>query len=112
MKQELIQSFLLKNGEFLDPIQLPSIQKQLEELDDTKASLVLGVSLQNPTLILVIAILLGWDRFFIDDIAMGVVKVITCYGLGIWWLVDIFSATRRTREYNYRKLSQAILLSK
>ena len=112
MKQELIQSFLLKNGEFFDPVFLPEIQRQLQDVNDEKSAYILGISLQNPTVILIIAILLGWERFFIDDIAMGVVKILTCYGLGIWWLVDIFSAVKRTREYNYKKLSQAILLSK
>ncbi|MBO4427382.1 MAG: TM2 domain-containing protein [Bacteroidales bacterium] len=112
MKQELIQTFLLNKGEYFDPVFLPEIQHQLEAIDDSKAGYVLGVGVQNPTIILVIAILLGWERFFLDDIALGVVKILTCYGLGIWWLVDIFTAVKRTRDYNYRKLSQAIMLSK
>ena len=43
---------------------------------------------------------------------MGVVKVITCYGCGIWWLIDIFSAQRRTYEYNYKKFNEALMLCK
>ena len=112
MKQELIQSFILKNGEYFDPVLLPEIQRQLQEVSDEKAAYILGLSLQNPTLILVLAILLGWERFFLEDIALGIVKILTCYGLGIWWLIDIFTAVTRTRDYNFKKLSQAILLSK
>ena len=112
MKQEIIQSFLLSNGEKFDNYQLPEIQKQLETIDDSKSGMVLGVSLQNPTLILILAIFTGWDRFFLGDIGMGILKVITCYGCGIWWLIDIFSAKKRTYQYNYRKMSEVLLISK
>lgn len=112
MKQETIQSFLLMNGEKFDSYQLPEIQRQLESIDDSKSGMVLGVSLQNPTLILILAIFTGWDRFFIGDIGLGVLKVITCNGCGIWWLVDIFSAKKRTYQYNYKKFTEMLLLSK
>ena len=112
MTQELINSFLLKNGEFFDPAYLPEIKRQLEQIDDDKAAYILGVNLQNPTIVLVIAILLGWERFFLEDITLGIVKIITCQGFGIWWLIDIFSAIRRTHEYNYQKFNQAIMLCK
>ena len=109
MKQELIQQFMLKNGEFFDPLVIPSIQKKLEEIDDSNAAIVLGVSLMHPTLILVIAIVLGWERFFLNDIPMGILKIITCYGFGIWWLVDLFTASKRARDYNYNKFVQATM---
>jgi len=112
MKLELVQSFLVKNGECFATYQIPEIQKQLEAVEDSKSGAILGLSLQKPTVILIIAILLGWDRFFLDDVGLGIVKVITCYGCGIWWLVDIFSAKKRTYEYNYRKFNEALMLTK
>ena len=112
MKQEQIQAFMLQNGECFDSIQVPEIQKLLEAVPDEKASLVLGASFQKPTVILIIAILLGWERFFLDDIGLGVAKVLTGYGCGIWWLVDIFSAKKRAWAYNYKKLQEALMLAK
>ena len=112
MKQEIIQQFMMQNGECFDPMMQAEIQKQLEEIDDSKSGLILGGSYQKPTLILVIAILLGWDRFFLDDIGMGVVKILTGFGCGIWWLIDIFSAKKRTYEFNYKKFQQALMLAK
>jgi len=112
MKQELVQQFLMNNGECFDTLQVPQIQKQLEEIPDEKSGIVLGVSLQKPTVILIIAILLGWDRFFLGEIGLGVVKIITCYGCGVWWLIDIFSAKKRTYAYNMKKLNEAMMLAR
>lgn len=104
--------FMMKNGECFDMMAAQDVQKKLEELDDSKAGMLMSLNLQKPTVILIIAILLGWERFFLEDIGMGVVKVLTCYGCGIWWLIDIFSAQRRTYEYNYRKFTEMIMLCK
>ena len=101
---------MLKNGECFDSATIFDIQTKLEQLDDSKGMTLMGLEFQKPTFILIIAILLGWERFFLDDIGLGVVKVITCYGCGIWWLVDIFSAKRRTYRYNYNKLNTALMM--
>ena len=102
--------FMMKNGECFDMMAAQDVQKKLEELDDSKSGMLLSLNLQKPTIMLIIAIVLGWERFFLDDIGMGVVKVLTCYGCGIWWLIDIFSAQRRTYAYNYRKFTEMIMM--
>ena len=102
----------MKNGECFETFRLPEIQKRLEAVDDFSSGVILGLSFQKPTIILIIAILLGWERFFLDDIALGIVKIITCYGCGIWWLIDIFTAKKRTYDYNYKKLNEALMLTK
>lgn len=112
MKPELVQAFMLKNGECFDMMAVQDVQNKLTEVDDSKYALLMSMNLQKPTVMLIIAIVLGWERFFLDDIGLGVVKVITCYGCGIWWLIDIFSAQRRTYEYNYKKFNETLMLCK
>lgn len=112
MKQNLIDSFVMKNGECFEPFQLTSIKEELEKVTDDKAPIILGLSFQKPTIILIISILLGWDRFFLDDIGLGLIKVLTCNGCLIWWVIDIVSAKRRTYEYNLKKIQDTLLLLK
>lgn len=89
---------------------IPAVQKRLAEVDDSKSALLLTMNLQNPTIMLVVAIILGWERFFLDDIGLGILKVLTLYGLGLWWLIDLFSVQRRTYEYNYKKFNEVLML--
>ena len=112
MKAELVQAFMMKNGECFDPMVAQEVQRQLSEADDSKAAYFMSLSLQNPTLILILAIFTGWERFFLGDVAMGILKLITCYGCGIWWIIDIFSAKSRTLAYNYQKFQQTLLICK
>ena len=32
---------------------------------------------------------LGIDRFYLGYIGKGILKLITCGGFGIWWLIDL-----------------------
>ena len=32
---------------------------------------------------------LGIDRFYLGYIGTGILKLITCGGFGIWWLIDL-----------------------
>jgi TM2 domain-containing membrane protein YozV len=47
---------------------------------------------------------LGVDRFFIGDTGLGIGKLITCGGLGIWTIIDWFLIMNATREKNFERL--------
>ena len=51
---------------------------------------------------------IGWDRFWLGDIGLGVLKYITAGGCGLWWLVDIFTAGSRCDAYNRQKAQEIV----
>jgi len=100
MEKSRVDIFLAMNSLYFRPMDLPMIKSRLEALDDDRFYLVQSMQFQKPDTIFIIALLLGWERFFLNDVVMGILKLITFYGCLIWWLVDIFSAKQRAYEYN------------
>jgi len=106
MDTNQVNFWLATNAENFAPETLPVIKSKLEEIDNNQLLYLANASFQKPSTILLISIFLGWERFFLDDIALGIVKIITCYGCGIWWLIDIFSARKRALQYNFQQFQK------
>lgn len=73
---------------------------------------VVLMQMKDPIISLILSIVVGYlgiDRFYVDDIGLGIIKLITCGGLYIWWLVDIFLIMGKTRMRNYERLTQVLL---
>jgi TM2 domain-containing membrane protein YozV len=78
-------------------------------MDDSKWSLIQTIQFKDPTTSIIVSILaggLGIDRFLIGDTGLGIGKLLTCGGLGIWALVDWFLIMGATREKNFTKFQQ------
>lgn len=62
-------------------------------------------------MLLIISLLggtLGIDRFLLGQIGLGVGKLLTCGGCGIWSIVDLFLIMDATRQSNAQKLFAVI----
>jgi len=45
----------------------------------------------------------GIDRFMIGDTGLGIAKLLTCGGLGIWTIIDWFLIMGATKTKNFEK---------
>ena len=57
----------------------------------------------NWTLALVMSVVFGWlgvDRFIMGHVVLGILKLITFGGLGIWWLVDLIIISTKDKFRN------------
>ena len=66
---------------------------------------------KDPTTSLIVSLLagtLGIDRFLIGDTGLGIGKLLTCGGFGIWAIIDWFMIMDATREKNMTKLQQLL----
>jgi hypothetical protein len=101
-----VNVWLSMNAENFRPEDIMIIKMKLEKMDINQFFIVQSASFVKPSNILLIAIFLGWERFWLDDITLGVLKLITCYGCFIWWLIDIFSAKQRAKKYNFKEFTK------
>jgi len=111
MDSNKVDMFILSNGKFFESNQLMYVREQLLTLDDSKWALVQTVQFKDPTTSIIVSILagaLGIDRFLIGDTGLGIGKLLTCGGLGIWALVDLFLIMGATREKNFIKFQQLL----
>lgn len=104
--------FVMSNRDSFDPSQWAVIKEKLRILPDEQSAQILGTSFKSPKFMLIISIFWGtWgiDRFLLGEIGLGVAKLLTCGGAGIWTIVDWFTIQRKTREYNFNKFSETLL---
>jgi TM2 domain-containing membrane protein YozV len=78
-------------------------------MDDSKWVMISTQQYKDPTTSLIVSIIaggLGIDRFMIGDTGLGIGKLLTCGGFGIWTIIDWFLIQGATREKNMQKLQQ------
>lgn len=107
MDSQKVDAFIMANNKFFHGYQLGAIREMLLAADDSKWAMIQTLQFKDPTISLIISLIggnLGIDRFFIGNMGLGVAKLITCGGCGIWTIVDWFLIMSATREYNMHKL--------
>ena len=67
--------------------------QQLQNMSPAQLLAVTSKEYKNPTLALVLSVFFGHfgvDRFYVGDIGLGIVKLLSLGGFGIWWIIDLF----------------------
>ena len=111
MEQQKVDMFMMMNNKYLPESQIMFVRERLLAADDSKEGLLHAVQFKDPTIALILSLLtgnLGIDRFYISDTGLGIGKLITCGGLGIWTIIDWFMIMGTTREKNLMRLMSII----
>lgn len=109
MEQNKIEMFIATMGPKFPPEKLMIIRQQLEKMDDNKLPIIQTIPFKDPTTLLIVSLFiggLGVDRFMLGQTGLGVAKLLTCGGMGIWTIIDWFMIMGLTRETNYQKFMQ------
>ncbi|MCL7988300.1 TM2 domain-containing protein [Sphingobacterium sp. lm-10] len=99
----------MTNSKFFEAHQLNLIRERLLALDDSHWVILSTTQFKDPTMSLIISILAGTfgiDRFVIGDVGMGIGKLLTCGGLGVWTIIDWFMIQSATKQKNMEKIQQ------
>lgn len=111
MDAQKVDAFIMANNKFFQDFQVGAIRNMLLGVDDTKWPLIQTLQFKDPTISLIISLIggsLGIDRFFIGDMGLGIGKLVTCGGFGIWTIVDWFLIMGATRDKNMQKLQSML----
>lgn len=109
MDAQKVDMFILSNARFFESYHINVVRERLLAVDDSKWAMISTVQLKDPTTSLIVSILagaFGIDRFMIGDTGLGVGKLLTCGGFGIWSIIDWFMIQGATREKNMQKIQQ------
>ena len=109
MEAQKVDMFIMTNGKFFEGHHINAIREKLLTLDESKWAMLSTIQFKDPTTTLIVSILagnLGIDRFMIGDTGLGVGKLLTCGGMGIWAIIDWFMIQGATREKNLQKIQQ------
>ena len=104
----------MSNAKFFESSYLCSIRDQLLQVSNEKDSMwdvISTTQFKNPSTMLIVSIIAGsWgiDRFMIGDTWLGIGKLLTCGGLGVWTIIDWFMIQRATRKKNMQKLKKLL----
>lgn len=106
MEQQQIDQLIAMYGSKLPMEALGAIKEKLAGMDYNTAVIYLSQA-KDPTIAIILSVLtgsLGIDRIYIGDTILGILKLITCGGCGIWWLVDLFLIMDATKEKNLQHI--------
>ena len=109
MESDKVNHILMMLSSKIPAGSIPSIRTRLENTDISESEiLALQSQMKDPLLSILLSIFIGTfgvDRFYIGDIGLGIGKLLTAGGCGIWWLIDIFLIVDATKQKNLEQLS-------
>lgn len=112
MDAQKVDMYIMSNGKYFESHQIPFLRDMLLKADDSRFLALQSANLKDPTTIIIVSLLagsLGIDRFMLGDTGMGIGKLLTCGGFGIWAIIDWFMVMGRAKEINLQKISAALL---
>ncbi len=109
MESNKVEMFIASMGNKFPSEKLMLIRQQLENMDDSKLAVIQSIPYKDPTTLLIVSLFigsLGVDRFMLGQTGLGVAKLLTCGGMGIWTIIDWFMIMGLTKEANYQRFMQ------
>ena len=109
MEQSKVDLFMSAMTDKFPSTHIMAIRSQLEKMDDTRFGGLQALDYKNPTTILIVSLFIGYlgvDRFMLGQTGLGVAKLLTGGACGIWTIIDWFTISGKTKEYNYNLFMQ------
>ncbi|MFA7672831.1 MAG: TM2 domain-containing protein [Clostridia bacterium] len=103
--------FMMSNQKYFATDKLYEISERLNSMSDEQIRRFTYVEFKDPVTYLLISIFigeLGIDRFLMNDIGMGILKLLTGGLCGILWIYDICTIQTKVKEMNYAEFMKVV----
>ena len=110
---DFVQQYIMANANFFPEGSVNELGARLSKLSQNQFNAIQGIQLKDPMIMLLLSLFLGsWgiDRFLLKEIGLGIIKLLTAGGCGIWTIVDWFLVMNRTREFNYKLVFDSLTI--
>lgn len=107
--RQFADHYLLANKDNLPLAKTHLVRDKLMALPEDRQAIVQSLDFKNPMIVLILSLFLGAfgvDRFYIGDIGLGILKIISVFLIFsiIWVIVDYFLTYKKAKEINFNKL--------
>lgn len=112
-KDFMMTNFLIENSKKFNTMDLMAIKEHLDKMSDKQLYMLNSMDFKDPTISLLLSVIVGGfgiDRFYIGDTGLGVLKLLTGGGLGVWWIVDMFVITGKTKKNNIKDFHEVLVI--
>lgn len=107
MENAKVDAFMINAGKYFTSESLPVIRQKLIDGGDDKLLMVSGTEFKSPMAAFWLNFFLGnlgVDYFYLGKSGLGVAKLLTCGGIGIWTLINLFTIIGTTKKCNVEKI--------
>ena len=108
---DFVKQYIMANANFFPEGSVNELGARLSKLSQNQFNAIQGIQLKDPMIMLLLSLFLGgWgvDRFLLKEIGLGIIKLLTCGGCGIWTIIDWFLVMNKTREFNQKLVLDSI----
>ncbi len=109
----MIDQWVAMNQRFFTNHHLAIICEKLQSMNMASYNSLILAEYKTPGAAFALSLFfgcLGVDRFYIGDVGLGVLKLLTAGGFGIWAFIDLFCISHATKQRNYEKISLFLTL--
>lgn len=90
------------------------VYRALENLPEERSAFIYTLKMKNPNVAIGLNLLgflmfAGFDKFYLGEIRMGLLKLFTLGGFFIWTIYDLFTLKKRVKMANFNKLMSKVV---
>lgn len=111
MDNNKIATIMAQVREYIPEEKKMELQQRLSVMPDEAGMVISRVNFKSSTTTLILSIFLGdlgIDRFYVGDIGLGVLKLLTVGLFGVWGFIDIFLCYKKAKKKNYETILECL----